>query len=330
MATRKSPAEPQRLLELRVPISDATAKLDDRMAKGREILQLPMKDPTELDSASAQYRKWSEYNSQLLSSLFTTDQFKKDYEFWSVMSIPMNPTFQERRDDFIGDVKEKVRRLESIKERLELIPVAASAMPVNVAVASPAPRADKSKAFIVHGHDEAVREAAARFLENQGIQAIILHEQASRGLSVMEKLKSYSDVGFAVVLLTPDDLGRENKTGSIERPRARQNVILELGYFVSHLGSGRVCALRKGDVELPSDFLGIVHVPLDEHGSWKYVLAREMKAVGFDIDLNEVALACLSSNDRPLVRPDALRHEFLEVNLGSLNALVAEQVLQLT
>jgi predicted nucleotide-binding protein len=144
---------------------------------------------------------------------------------------------------------------------------------------------DRSKVFIVHGHEDAPREAAARLIEKLGLEPIILHEQTSRGMTVAEKLEAHGDVGFAVVIMTPDDVGRD-KAESHDNERARQNVILELGYFLGRLGRDRVCALKKGDVEIPSDFDGVVYTPLDTHGAWRVALARELKAAGYSIDLN--------------------------------------------
>jgi len=142
------------------------------------------------------------------------------------------------------------------------------------------------KVFVVHGHDEGARESAARFLEKLDFEAIILHERASRGCTVIEKVEAHGDVGFAVVLLTPDDEGCVK--GGTPRPRARQNVVLELGYFVGRLGRNRVCALKRGDVEIPSDFEGVVYVPFDESGAWKQALGRELEAAGFEIDWNKL------------------------------------------
>lgn len=142
------------------------------------------------------------------------------------------------------------------------------------------------KAFIVHGHEEGPREAVARFLERVGFEAVILHEQANQGRTIIEKIEAHGEVGFAVVLLTPDDVGGP-KNGEM-RPRARQNVILELGYFVARLGRSRVCALNIGDVEIPSDFYGVVYVPFDQNNGWKMALCKELKAAGFEIDLNKI------------------------------------------
>jgi predicted nucleotide-binding protein len=146
--------------------------------------------------------------------------------------------------------------------------------------------ASSRKVFIVHGHLEGPREAVARFLHTIGFEPIILHEQANQGRTVIEKVVDHGDVGFAVVLLTPDDEGRV--AGGEVKPRARQNVILELGYFIGYLGRDKVCALKRGDVEIPSDFHGVVYETFDDAGAWKQALARELQAAGHEIDWNAV------------------------------------------
>ena len=142
-----------------------------------------------------------------------------------------------------------------------------------------------NKVFIVHGHDGEAREAVARFLERIGFEAVILHEQANRGRTIIEKVEANSDVGFAVVLLTPDDEGCAK--GDQPEPRARQNVLLELGYFIGRLGRHRVCALKRGELEIPSDFAGVVWETMDSGSGWKLALARELQAAGHDVDLNK-------------------------------------------
>ena len=148
-------------------------------------------------------------------------------------------------------------------------------------------RIDTTKVFVVHGRDEGTKHAVARFLEQSGLKPVILSEQPDEGLTVIEKFEKHAKkVGFAVVLLTPDDVGALKCEESNLKPRARQNVILELGYFISCLGRDKVCALIKGDVETPSDYHGVIYIPMDDHGGWQKQLVRNMKAVGFDVDAN--------------------------------------------
>jgi predicted nucleotide-binding protein len=139
-----------------------------------------------------------------------------------------------------------------------------------------------SKVFIVHGHDEGARASVDGFIRKLGFKPIVLNEQSSRGMTVIEKIEAHGDVPFAVVLLTPDDEGC--KKGGTPAPRARQNVILELGYFISRLGRNNVCALKRGNLELPSDFLGVVTEPFDDAGHWQRKLATELEDAGFMVD----------------------------------------------
>jgi predicted nucleotide-binding protein len=142
------------------------------------------------------------------------------------------------------------------------------------------------KVFVVHGHDEGAREAVARFLEKLEFVPVILHEQSNQGRTIVEKFEAYADVDFAVVLLTPDDVG--GPKGGAQQPRARQNVILELGYFIGKLGRQNVCAIKLGDLEIPSDIMGVVWIPFDAHNAWKTALAKELGDAGHAIDSSKV------------------------------------------
>lgn len=154
--------------------------------------------------------------------------------------------------------------------------------------AAPPPVVPKNKVFVVHGHDDAAKHAVARFLEKIGLEAIILSEQPDQGRTIIEKFEDHAnEVGFAVVLLTPDDVG-QSKIVTDTQARARQNVIFELGYFVGKLGRGRACLLRKGDLEMPSDLAGVIYTELDAADGWMHKLARELKAARMQFDANRL------------------------------------------
>lgn len=139
--------------------------------------------------------------------------------------------------------------------------------------------------FLVHGHDDDMLQTVARFVERLELEVLILHEQASGGDTIIEKFERNSEVAFAVVLLSSDDVGARKSSKPKLQPRARQNVILELGYFIGKLGRERVCALVRGPLEVPSDFHGILYVPYPGN-DWKLQLVRELKHAGFDVDAN--------------------------------------------
>jgi CheY-like chemotaxis protein len=143
--------------------------------------------------------------------------------------------------------------------------------------------------FVAHGHDERATESVARFVERFGLRAVVLREQAAGGKTVIEQLEAHSDVAYAVVLLTPDDLCLRAGSGEAPRPRARQNVIFEFGYFLAKLGRDKVCALVGEGVEVPSDYGSILFVGFDAAGGWKTRLASEMRRAGLPVDLNRMA-----------------------------------------
>ena len=147
-------------------------------------------------------------------------------------------------------------------------------------------RAGSKKVFVVHGHDDGALQALARFLEKLGLEPIILKERPNQGQTIIEKFEnSARDVGFAIVLLTPDDAAR---AGGSETLRARQNVVFELGFFAGALGRGRVCLLRKGDVEMPSDLFGVIYTAMDDAGGWRAELVKELKAAKLEVDANRM------------------------------------------
>jgi Predicted nucleotide-binding protein containing TIR -like domain len=145
----------------------------------------------------------------------------------------------------------------------------------------------EEKVFIVHGHDTGLRETVARYIEHFGIKPIILQEQTGNNQTIIEKLETNSDVKFAIVLLTPDDIGSAMSENDF-MSRARQNVILELGYFFGKLGRANVRALYDENVELPSDIIGIEYIKIDSSDAWKLKLAKEMKQCGLKIDMNKL------------------------------------------
>jgi predicted nucleotide-binding protein len=146
---------------------------------------------------------------------------------------------------------------------------------------------DLSKIFVVHGHDGAPKAEAARFIEKLGFEAIILHERPNKGRTLITKFREEAaDVGFAIVLMTPDDVGKA-EDGSSLNPRARQNVVFELGFFIGKLGPEKVVALVKGEIEIPSDFDGVVYISLDKD-DWQRRLGIELQEAGYVVDWNKM------------------------------------------
>lgn len=272
---------------LRVPRVDAEDSVRTQIEKGKLLLELQIKNQEELDRARSEKKKWSDYNEELLRRMVDTEDLVEDYYPGVGLIALRRVPFNAQVIGFRSDVRNLITRLESILGRLELIPEPPE--PARSAKLQQATGVTLSdRVFVVHGRDEETRESVARFIEKLGLRAIILDEQPNEGRTIIEKFEDHGDVGFAVVLLTPDDVGASKDECSNLQPRARQNVILELGFFIGRLGRKQVCALLKGGIEIPSDFSGVLWVPLDPNGAWRFALAKEMKAAGLGMDLNKL------------------------------------------
>jgi predicted nucleotide-binding protein len=150
---------------------------------------------------------------------------------------------------------------------------------------SKSPERNKRKVFIVHGRDNEAKQEVARFVESLGLQTIILHEQASAGMTIIEKIERYStEADFALVLYTACDHGRGiHESKSTPKNRARQNVVFEHGYLMAKLGRENVCSLVKGDIETPNDISGVVYVTMDPPAAWKAEVKKELIACGYKL-----------------------------------------------
>lgn len=151
----------------------------------------------------------------------------------------------------------------------------------------PASQNAVTNVFLVHGHDEGMMHAVARCLTQVGLSPIILAEQPDGGKTIIEKFETHANLSkFAVVLISGDDIA--GKQGEPQQLRARQNVILELGYFIGKLGRRNVCAIKRGEVELPSDIIGIIWKNYDSAGAWRIGLISELRNAGISVDANRI------------------------------------------
>jgi len=282
MARRPPPSSPSAPVLGADEIDAALERLE------RRIKELEAFEPEKSDPDNPQIGILERTIAGTLREIFgdKTEEFYQYSAARHLNTAPISVGFRSPHSEIIvGLIKGKRRAIETLRqaqknltEKLEFT-ARASTAPRQRAASSAANTRD---VFVTHGHDEAAREAVARFLEKAGFNPIILHEQANRGDTVIEKIERYSDVGFAVVLLTPDDVG--GPAGSAQKARARQNVIAELFYFVGKLGRSRVAALVKGTIEIPSNIGGVVYTDLDGPGAWRAALLRELEAAGYQVD----------------------------------------------
>lgn len=265
---------------MRVPRADAARRIGERIELGQQMLDRQINREQELVELARDFHSWHDYNDALLLKLFTTPAIRDRYLPVTFSSWSPDPT--RRLQGVRRDIQGLQHELESILGRLDLYDE-----PENVAASREGGAVNEANStiFVVHGHDEARKLEVAGFIERiAGRRPTILHEQPNRGRTIIEKFEDHAgEAGFAVVLLTGDDVGGVDPD-SLQR-RARQNVVLELGFFMGALGRGHVVALYEEGVELPSDLEGVLYVPFAT--VWQLQLASEMKAAGIEVDLNK-------------------------------------------
>jgi len=248
------------------------------------IEELKPKSPSELvkflheGCNSRAFKKWKRDTSVVIRNVFRGghhgfSEFRNiQYEY--TQKISMTTPAGGFVDRYQEGLSEACDLLQSLIEEVESFWPDAETTASGEAGSRTSPSG--SNVFIVHGRDEETKNAVADFVKTLGLKPIILHQQANQGRTIIEKFEDHSnDVGFAVVLCTPDDEGKSVEEDKL-KPRARQNVILELGFFLAKLSRGRVCVLYGKGVEMPSDYDGVVYIPLE--GTWREELRAEIKA----------------------------------------------------
>ena len=185
---------------------------------------------------------------------------------------------------FQGDAEEKAT-LEAI-----ILPLLGAPLP---AAAKAVPAAPNKKVFVVYGHDTAARTQLETMIRRWGLEPLILDQLPSKGQTIIEKLEEYTnDVGFGIVLATPDDEGHRRDHPDEKIFRARQNVVMELGMLLKDLGRHKVAILLKDQekMERPSDIQGLIYIPFkdDLQKDAGPTLAKEMAAQGYDINVAQL------------------------------------------
>lgn len=292
MATRKkTTSEPKLPAELLISRDDAKSRLQERIQKGLELKQAQINSREALDVAKNEYSKWNSFNAELLKRIFSTEELADEYSRAIGVYAMFESSLGEKIAVLYKDIDQKIHRIDSIIERLELIPLTNAAAPMATQENIPhRPPAKTNKVFVVHGHDEIAKTNLEVFLHEIGLEPVVLHRQADEGLTIIEKFEKYSDVGYAFILLTPDEISYikadESKDDDARQKeyRARPNVIFEFGYFIGKLGRSRVCCLYTGDVSLPGDVSGMIYKKFaNSIEEVAYSIIKDLKASGYAI-----------------------------------------------
>lgn len=289
------------LPKLRVSREEAYQKIQVQIERGQQLrdrrLDSQMDSYDGLEEARTESKKWSKYNEILLTRLFddtsiAENEYINFFEYKPGSQVRgggrFPPSFTAYVSSYRKGMTSSVNSLEQIRACLELYDAPSETLQRtsgNEEISDMPQPIFGEAVFIVYGHDNEAKVTVARFVENLGIETTILDEEVNEGHTIPEKFEEHaSEAGLAIILLTPDDVGAPKDERDKLKPRARQNVVLELGYFWGRLGRGRVCVLYKEEIELPSDMQGLLYVPMDISEGWKLKLAREMKQAGLPID----------------------------------------------
>lgn len=264
----------------RLPKSKAIERLRRALDAIPALKQLPR--------GSQEFKRWQRHIWTTITDAFGDNS----HHMWAFKNILYNDTLGVRPERSDSKFQEAYMRgldsaapvLESMIEEIKEYWEDEHQMPPSHA-AQEEERTNTKEVFVIHGRDNEAKETVARFLTRLALTPVILHEQPNQGRTIIEKFERNAQVGFAVALLTPDDVGSLKNEEKNLKPRARENVVFELGYFLGRLGRERVCALTKGNVEPPSDYDGVAYISLDD-GGWKMELIRELRNVGFEVDAN--------------------------------------------
>ena len=267
-----------------VSFQDAKTKLTKQIDEGQKFLDSYGSYAGCYEPFREQVNIWNDVNSTILKQIFSTPDIHNELQAFRLGRIKFvrtgEPTEREKIQTMEQEIKRSLEKLKSIDTRLEHY-VRSHPEPFVVTEGS-------KDVFVVHGHDDEVREATARLISAIGLVPTVLGEQPNRSMTIIEKLEANASVHAAVVILTADDVG--GKKGEQLRPRARQNVVLELGFFMGRLGRNRVCALLDESIEQPSDYHGITYINLDPNNAWRTKLTRELEAMGFQVDYSKIPL----------------------------------------
>lgn len=281
MPVRKIKTTEQTKLVLVRPRAVIKKELEAIIDVGQAYYDTPITTPDELTKLNGEFADWDHYNTELLKRMFNnpTNEYFIKYSRMNEMlglgdylSGVNTNTIQYKINTLKYSIENCITFLKRFITTLHLIDEDGS-----LPVFSTKEKQFFNRGFLIHGHDQTRKFEVARFIENDlGRKIIILHEQPNKGRTIIEKFEDYSGVDFAVALWTADDVGNTKIHTSLNN-RARQNVVLETGFFIGKIGRENLIVLHETGVEIPSDYSGVIFISLTDN--WKDDLRKEIETI---------------------------------------------------
>jgi len=281
MATKRKTIQ-ERLKTILIKPSEVFKKeLMERIAIGNELHLRQITTVEQLEQLNKDFSNWDNFNEELIKQAFNNQYSEYYYEYSRVNQMIGFRDYRSRINTNhpsykAKEAKDKVENCLTILNRLvEKIPLIEQ--DGSIVQYETQDRTFFNCCFIVHGHNDIYKHEVARYIEKElKRKAIILHEEANKGQTIIEKFENNSTVDFAVALWTADDVGKAKPEADLHN-RARQNVVFETGFFIGSLGRGNVIVLVEEGVEIPTDYSGVIFISLT--GNWKDNLRKEIEAI---------------------------------------------------
>jgi predicted nucleotide-binding protein len=245
-------------------------------------------------SDDPKFMVWKNHTKRALNSIYgngSNEVQSFDELYFSPMSFKIVRSVRDKQANMIRRIEVCKKSIETAMGYINLYIEELEEKKLlenNLLVEPPKIEFDKTKVFIVHGHDNLAKTEVENLLRQLDVEPIILHKQANSGNTIIEKINEYTNVGFGIVLYTPCDVGSTKGNKNELKFRARQNVVFEHGFLIGKIGRENVCALKKEEVETPGDISGVVYVTMDPHEGWKLSLVKELESAGYNIDRNKL------------------------------------------
>ena len=117
---------------------------------------------------------------------------------------------------------------------------------------------NKKNVFIVLGRNKSINNEVKKHIVSLGMNPISIEHQSLHSENFIEILNDYtSKCEHAIVIYSPDDKGKLNKSNEKFTSRARQNVLVEHGYLISKYGNDRITIIYTPKIEKPSDIASL-------------------------------------------------------------------------
>lgn len=275
---------PDLRMRLKVPKYEAYSRIKSRIKKGIELKKSIINTVADYQRAEEEKELWHSFNYEMLLGLFDSDVLAREYLGSGFPDSYIKPKLSNIHNLFNTSMERKIKALERILDMLDFIAEIKGTGASSPDQSHRSPTQDV--VFAIYGGDQTAKQAVTAFIEKLGLRTRIVDSKPHYSTYTNDLIDRNLKYAFAIMVLTPADIGYPQSNPQQPRIRASQSDILKLGCFLGELGKGKVCALFQEDMELPTGNDGIAFIELDNKEGWQLKLAKQIANAGIDIDIN--------------------------------------------